>query len=120
MPSYVAALEREWSSDNERGEIAAVEELAKIAADPAAFLSSHIGYAVVPWKQGRGYATEAARALISYAFDELDLRRIVATTEHENLRSVAVMRRLGMTIERNPEAEPHWFQTVGVLANPGR
>jgi len=77
-------------------------------------------WALFPAHSGNGYATEAARALISYAFDELDLRRIVATTEHENLRSVAVMRRLGMTIERNPEAEPHWFQTVGVLVNPGR
>ena len=53
------------------------------------------------------------------AFDELALARIVATTEHDNLRSIAVMRRLGMTIERNPLPEPHWFQTVGVLVNPG-
>jgi hypothetical protein len=44
--------------------------------------------------------------------------RIVATTENDNTRSIAVMRRLGMTIERNPSAEPRWFQTVGVLANP--
>jgi ribosomal-protein-alanine N-acetyltransferase len=69
---------------------------------------------------GKGYATEAARAMVSFAFGELDLGRIVATTEHDNLRSIAVMRRLGMTIERNPQAEPHWFQTVGVLVNPGR
>ena len=58
--------------------------------------------------------------MVSYAFDELDLRRIVATTEHENFRSIAVMLRLGMTIERNPRAEPDWFQTVGVLVNPAR
>ena len=58
--------------------------------------------------------------MVSYAFDELDLDRVVATTEHSNLRSIAVMRRLGMTVERNPTAEPQWFQTVGVLLNPGR
>jgi predicted acetyltransferase len=40
LPSYVAALERGWSSDNERGEDAAGEELAAIAADPNAFLAS--------------------------------------------------------------------------------
>ena len=77
-------------------------------------------WALFPDHWGKGYATEAARAMASYAFDQLELARIVATTEHDNLRSIAVMRRLGMTIERNPRAEPHWFQTVGVLVNPAR
>lgn len=77
-------------------------------------------WALFPAHWGKGFATEAARVMISYAFDELDLDRIVATTEHENLRSIGVMRRLGMTIERNPTAEPQWFQTVGVLVNPRR
>jgi ribosomal-protein-alanine N-acetyltransferase len=75
-------------------------------------------WALFPEHWGRGYATEAARAMVSYAFDELELERIVATTENDNPRSIAVMRRLGMTIERNPSNEPHWFQTVGVLVNP--
>jgi ribosomal-protein-alanine N-acetyltransferase len=83
--------------------------------------TSEIGlfWALFPEHQGRGYATEAAAALISYAFDELRLRRIVATTEHDNTRSIGVMRRLGMRLERNPQAEPHWFQTVGILDQPG-
>jgi ribosomal-protein-alanine N-acetyltransferase len=76
-------------------------------------------WALFPDYWGKGYATEAARAMVSYAFGQLDLARIVATTENDNTRSIAVMRRLGMTIERNPSAEPRWFQTVGVLANPG-
>jgi len=77
-------------------------------------------WALSPKRWGNGYATEAARAMVSYGFDELDLARIVATTENENLRSIGVMKRLGMTIQRNPSAEPHWFQTVGVLVNPAR
>lgn len=75
-------------------------------------------WALFPDHWGNGYATEAARAMVSYGFDELELARIVATTENDNLRSIAVMKRLGMTIERNPLGEPHWFQTVGVLVNP--
>jgi len=75
-------------------------------------------WALFPEHWGKGYATEAARAMVSYAFDELELGRIVATTENDNVRSIAVMKRLGMTIERNPSDEPHWFQTVGVLVNP--
>ena len=40
LPSYATALERGWSPDNLRGEVAAREELARIAADAAAFLAS--------------------------------------------------------------------------------
>jgi ribosomal-protein-alanine N-acetyltransferase len=84
--------------------------------------TSEVGlfWALFPTHWGKGYATEAARAMVSYAFAELELARVVATTESDNLRSIAVMKRLGMTIERNPLAEPHWFQTVGVLVNPAR
>lgn len=82
--------------------------------------TSEIGlfWALFPEHQGQGYATEAAAAMISYAFAELRLRRIVATTEHHNARSLSVMRRLGMRIERNPQAEPPWLQSVGILDNP--
>jgi RimJ/RimL family protein N-acetyltransferase len=68
-----------------------------------------------PDHRGSGYATEAARALAECSFDQLDLARLVATTEHDNLASQAVMRRLGMRIERNPSPEPPWFQTIGIL-----
>jgi RimJ/RimL family protein N-acetyltransferase len=76
-------------------------------------------WALFPAHQGHGFATEAAAAMISYAFGQLRLRRVVATTEHDNARSIAVMRRLSMRIERNPRNEPHWFQTVGRLDNAG-
>ena len=70
---------------------------------------------VAPEQRGDGVASEAAAALIAHAFAELRLARVVATTEHENTASIGVMRRLGMRIERNPEPEPEWLQTVGVL-----
>ena len=40
LPDYVSALERGWSPDNVRGEVAAREELEKIAKDADAFLTS--------------------------------------------------------------------------------
>lgn len=70
----------------------------------------------VPYR-GQGYATEAARALITYAFETLRMQRIVATTEYANNRSRAVMQRLGMRIEHNPARTPEWFQVVGILEN---
>src|SRR6188472_3797442 len=122
LTSYVAALERGWSADNERGVEAAREELSRIQADAAAFLASmedreakgppialpdgstakrlpsfrrwlwdgefcgsiglrwqpgttalpphclgHIGYAVVPWKRRRGYATAGLAEMLKSA-----------------------------------------------------
>ncbi len=46
---------------------------------------------------GRGYATEAARASLDYAFAALGLGRVVSFTARTNRRSEAVMLRLGMT-----------------------
>ena len=40
LSSYVAALERGWSADNTREEVAAREELARIHADPSAFIEA--------------------------------------------------------------------------------
>jgi len=68
--------------------------------------------------QRQGYATEAAQAMILYAFKQLRLKRIIATTEYANVASQGVMRKIGMKIMRNPLADPPWLQIVGVLTNP--
>ena len=141
LPSYVAALERGWSADNERGAIAGQEELAKIKLDAAAFVASlvdveakgapiklpdgsivprlpgyrrwlwdgefcgsigfrwqpgttslpphclgHVGYAVVPWKQGRGYATLALRLLLPEA-RATSMAFVEITTNVDNVAS---------------------------------
>ncbi|SED50890.1 Protein N-acetyltransferase, RimJ/RimL family [Streptomyces sp. 2224.1] len=46
---------------------------------------------------GHGYATEAARAALAFGFTTLALPDILAVTAATNLRSQAVMRRIGMT-----------------------
>jgi RimJ/RimL family protein N-acetyltransferase len=74
-------------------------------------------WVIDPDCQRQGYATEAAQALVKHTFRELNLSRIVATTEHDNEPSMGVMRRLGMNIQKNPYPDPIWFQVVGVLEN---
>ena len=48
---------------------------------------------------GQGYATEGARKAISYGFKVIGLSEIVSFTSQLNLRSIAVMKRLGMTYQ---------------------
>jgi RimJ/RimL family protein N-acetyltransferase len=74
-------------------------------------------YAISPAHQRREYATEAAQALIDYAFGQLNMKRVIATTDFDNIGSMAVMRNPGMIIEKNPLAGPPWLQVVGVLEN---
>jgi [ribosomal protein S5]-alanine N-acetyltransferase len=74
-------------------------------------------YAISPAYQHQGYATEAAQALVEYAFQKLHLKRIIAETNYDNLGSMGVMRKLGMQIEKNPLSGPPWLQVVGMLEN---
>jgi RimJ/RimL family protein N-acetyltransferase len=46
---------------------------------------------------GQGYASEAVRAIIAHAFSRLAISRIVAVAFPENVRSIGVMRSVGMT-----------------------
>lgn len=48
---------------------------------------------------GQGYATEAAEALLSWAFDALDLNRVQGETDTRNLGSARVLEKLAFTRE---------------------
>jgi ribosomal-protein-alanine N-acetyltransferase len=93
---------------------------APAASSPVAFATTELGlyYAISPAHRRRGYATEAAQAMCDHAFQELNLKRIVATTTYDNAASIGVMRKLGMRIERNPFPDPPWLQIVGMRENP--
>ncbi len=155
LDAYADALKRGWSPDNIRLEVAAREELAKIAADPQAFVTSldnreakgdpitlpdgskvarlpgfrrwmwdgefcgsigfrwqpgtavlpphvlgHIGYTVVPWKRGRGYATRALALMLDEARRE-GLTYVELTTDPDNEPSQKVIRANGgVLVER--------------------
>ena len=56
-----------------------------------------VGWRLARDAWGSGYASEAARAAVAFGFDELGLEQIVSFTAVGNLRSRAVMVRIGMT-----------------------
>jgi ribosomal-protein-alanine N-acetyltransferase len=55
-----------------------------------------IGWRVAAEHWGQGYATEAARAALAYAWETLDLAEVVSFTTVRHARSRAVMERIGM------------------------
>ena len=86
---------------------------------PNAPATAEVGlfWAIAPAHQRRGFASEAARALMEYLFTHEKLGRIIATTGYENLPSQKVMQKLGMTIQHLEEPQlPDQF-VVGVLEN---
>ncbi len=145
LPSYKAALERDWSPDNVRLLEATREQLVAITQDPTGFVASlddpegrqppfqlpdgsfvqrlpsirrwiwdgemagsigfrwqkgtaelpahvlgHIGYAIVPWKSGLGYATEALRLMLGEA-RALRLPHVELTADPDNWPSQKVI-----------------------------
>ena len=59
-----------------------------------------IGYRFLPDCWGKGYATESARPLMAYGIGELGLERIIGLVIRENLASAHVLRKLGLSFER--------------------
>ena len=79
-------------------------------------LEVELGYALAPEHWGNGYASEAGKAMVRYAFEDLKLPRIVNSVRKDNTRSINVMKRLGFRIVAN--AHPQWSNEVlGVLYN---
>ncbi|MFJ9547660.1 GNAT family N-acetyltransferase [Streptomyces erythrochromogenes] len=61
------------------------------------FTGVEAGWRLARSSWGHGFATEAALAVLAFGFETLALPEILAVTTAGNLRSQAVMRRIGMT-----------------------
>jgi RimJ/RimL family protein N-acetyltransferase len=64
-----------------------------------------IGWRLAREYWGHGYATEAAASWLEHGFTALGLSRIIAVTDTPNVRSIAVMRRLGMSFDHEAVLE---------------
>ena len=80
-----------------------------------------IGYELSPKHWGHGYATEAARTIVTFGFTQLKLHRIEARCVAENVGSAHVLQKLGMQPEgrlrENEYFKGHWWDTLlfGIL-----
>jgi len=73
-----------------------------------------VAWRLAPEHWGHGYATEAASAWLEHGFTHLGLPQIISITDPPNLRSLAVMHRLGMVVDREADIEDNgvWFHAV--------
>jgi RimJ/RimL family protein N-acetyltransferase len=65
---------------------------------PEGWPAPEIGWTIAREHWGHGYATEAARTSLDYAFDTLGWTRVVHVILQGNTRSAAVARKLGSTL----------------------
>ncbi len=88
---------------------------AGIRRKPDHDFEADIGYELHVDHWGRGYATEAARALLAFGFEELGVARISSWCITENVRSAHVLEKLGMHVEgrlrANERFRDRWWDT---------
>ena len=72
-----------------------------------------VDFVVTPDSWGRGYATEAAKASLTYGFEKLKLDRIIALAKPENTASRRVIEKIGMPYVKNAE---YWGMTCAYYA----
>ncbi|HIF5648277.1 TPA: GNAT family N-acetyltransferase [Vibrio parahaemolyticus] len=58
-----------------------------------------IGYGFLPSAYGQGFAIEAAKAVIEYAKQAMQLSQLVAITNNDNIRSISLLEKLGFEFE---------------------
>ncbi len=82
--------------------------------------SVEVGWLQLPEHRGHGYATEAASALLDFAFDEVGARRATAVIDEDNARSIALAERLGFVRMGGPDQGTLTFGLDAATWNQGR
>jgi len=87
----------QWAiEDREDGRFLGFTGLASAAFAAPFTPAVEVGWRLARFAWGRGYATEAGRAALHFGFEVRELESILSWTSVLNLRSIAVMARLGM------------------------
>ena len=78
---------------------------------------NEIGYDIRSDYWNRGYATQAAAAVRDFAFDQLGLTRVISLIRPENIASMRVAEKIGMTREKQIDRGGHPYWIYGLKNN---
>jgi len=76
-----------------------------------------ISYMLKTEEWGKGFATEIARRLIEYGFDELNLTEVVATIDDDNFGSIKVVEKAGMLFSHYEYDDDGRFSVYSISQN---
>lgn len=76
-----------------------------------------VGYRFLPEYWGKGLATEATIAILNYAYEDLKLKKIIALAMKENIASIRVMEKSGMTFDKIAPFEACGGEVVWYTSN---
>ncbi len=102
-----------WSVDTREGEFVGRVGVSLHDGWP----EPELGWHLFDGFEGRGYATEAAKAARDHAYRVWGMGPVISFIAHENPRSIAVAERLGARFER--EGEPDGPHPYGIWRHPG-
>lgn len=106
-----------WAMEDKAGEFLGYVGMLPIPAEHPAGPGVEIGWRLRRAAWGHGFATEGARAALRDGFERLRFPEVVAYTAPDNVRSQAVMRRLGMVRDATRDfiAVDGWTGLVWVI-----
>ena len=70
---------------------------------------AELGFTLASAHQGQGYATEAVRVVLQYAFGPLSMHRVFSRTDARNLRAQRLLKRSGFRLESELR-DSIWFK----------
>ena len=73
-----------------------------------------VAYTIVQEFWGQGLATEAAKGIVQYGFENLHLVRLICLIEQENQASIKVAKNIGMSYEKEGRDEKGPFQIYSI------
>jgi len=82
--------------------------------NPAGWPGFELGWTLGRESWGKGYATEAARRALAYAFTELDRDHVISLIAPANTNSIKVAERLGETVEGETEVMGNMVNIYGI------
>ena len=82
--------------------------------EPDGWPAFELGWTLGRAAWGKGYATEAAKRCLEYAFHEMDREHVISLIDPENVASIKVAERIGETLEGEAEVMGHRLLVYGI------